>query len=312
MKDIPEEYPEKYDEPLEDLDKEKEENKDWDGWDDKQFVLAQLQEDGLRLKHAHPDLKKDTEIVNVALDNNGLAIQYAYYLLTLHEDLVTKAIMQNPFSIRHVGDPFQIDRQFVHLAIHKLLSELSKILENDQLNQDSVFVGQHLFFKEGKTEPLYQEQSDEECLVTLLKKQKIQVWVQKNYRANKDDVEFIVDLIEKKMGHGVYLVPEIPHDKNKNSFYLTKEPLTCTYVPNHGEPQDITFHENDRDAVDLQELLVTISKLENFDSTLSLQNILCNKKQTLFNELWDIITSRQKILDDKTLVSTTGVSKKSQ
>ena len=61
-------------------------------WNNKAFVLAVVEESGLALQHASPELQADREVVTEAVQQDGLALKYASQELRADREVVMAAV----------------------------------------------------------------------------------------------------------------------------------------------------------------------------------------------------------------------------
>ena len=83
---------------------------------DKDVVLAAVQQNGFALKYASEELKKDREIVLAAVRQNGYALEYASELKKDRE-IVLAAVRQNGYALEYASEHLKADRMIVLVAI---------------------------------------------------------------------------------------------------------------------------------------------------------------------------------------------------
>lgn len=68
---------------------------------DKELVMAAVQQQGLALQHASAALQGDVEVVLAAVKQNGLAIRLACRSLRSDDGIILAAVMQNGLALEH-------------------------------------------------------------------------------------------------------------------------------------------------------------------------------------------------------------------
>ena len=68
-------------------------------WNDKNFVLNKIKENGEALEYASDDLKNDKEVVLVAVQENGLALLFASYELKKDREILSWAKLSRGESL---------------------------------------------------------------------------------------------------------------------------------------------------------------------------------------------------------------------
>lgn len=74
-------------------------------YDDREIVLAAVQEDGRALEFVDERFKDDREIVLAAVQQNGWALEYASERLRDDDDIVRAAAEQNSDSTWYYASP---------------------------------------------------------------------------------------------------------------------------------------------------------------------------------------------------------------
>lgn len=105
---------------------------------DKSFMMACLEVNGLALEHASNFLKRDKDVVFAAVRNYGSALQYADEILMKDKDFIISCMEINEFSFRHTNDSWKKDRDVVLAAVKKLY--LNFEYANEDLKNEKKFV----------------------------------------------------------------------------------------------------------------------------------------------------------------------------
>jgi hypothetical protein len=96
------------------LDKKEEILEDWNDFD---FVLSQVKQDGYALQFASGRLQDNEDIVREAVKQNGLALCYASERLKDNEDIVKIAVKQNGWALRYASERLQDNEEIVREAV---------------------------------------------------------------------------------------------------------------------------------------------------------------------------------------------------
>ena len=80
---------------------------------DREVVLAAVQQDGRALKHASAELRHDREVVLAAVQQHGYVLEHASANLQEDRELVLAAVQQNGEAIRYAADTLLADDAFV-------------------------------------------------------------------------------------------------------------------------------------------------------------------------------------------------------
>jgi hypothetical protein len=77
-------------------------------------LIADLQENGLRLNNYKPEYKKNRTLVLTAVKNNGMALKYAHESMKSNKDIAENAIIQNIESAQFFSDSLKNDVAWPH------------------------------------------------------------------------------------------------------------------------------------------------------------------------------------------------------
>ena len=77
---------------------------DWNNFD---FVLSKVKQDGMALYYASNELKDNGEIVKIAVKQKGWALYYASEKLRDNEEIVKEAVKQNGFAFQFASENLQ-------------------------------------------------------------------------------------------------------------------------------------------------------------------------------------------------------------
>lgn len=103
-------------------------------WDDKEFVITQITQNGFSLQHASNRLKDDKEVVIAAVSQNGYSFQYASTRLKNDFDVAIVAVSDAGAVIRDVPKTI-INKKIVLAAVKECgnsLSYVPKQFQNDK------------------------------------------------------------------------------------------------------------------------------------------------------------------------------------
>ena len=85
--------------------------------EDRDIVLAAVQQNGIALRYAAEPLKADRGIVLAAVLQNGEALRYADEPLKADRGIVLVAVQQNGWALQYVAEPLKADRGIVLAAV---------------------------------------------------------------------------------------------------------------------------------------------------------------------------------------------------
>ena len=87
--------------------------------EDRDIVLAAVQQNGIALEYAAEPLKADRGIVLAAVQQNGIALRYADEPLKADRDIVLAAVLQDGKALRYAAEPLKADRGIVLAAVQQ-------------------------------------------------------------------------------------------------------------------------------------------------------------------------------------------------
>ena len=102
---------------------------------DRDFVLAAVQEDGYSLEYASEELRNDREIVLAAVQENGYALEYASEELRNDREFVLAAVQTVWYALEYASEELRNDREIVLAAVQTdgcALDYASDELRNDR------------------------------------------------------------------------------------------------------------------------------------------------------------------------------------
>lgn len=102
---------------------------------DKEIVMAAVQQYGYALEHASEMLKNDKDIVLAAVTNVGYSLEYAGETLKDDKDVVFAAVTNYGGALEFAGDTLKNDQEIVTAAVHSYplsLEWASEALRQDQ------------------------------------------------------------------------------------------------------------------------------------------------------------------------------------
>ena len=102
---------------------------------DKELVLMAVQQDGLELQFASPELRRDKDIVLAAVQHNGQALRFAGPELRNTKEIILAAVQQDGSALRYASPELRNTKPIVMTAVvqHGLTLEYaSKELQNDK------------------------------------------------------------------------------------------------------------------------------------------------------------------------------------
>ncbi|EFC42104.1 predicted protein [Naegleria gruberi] len=102
---------------------------------DREIVMAAVNENGRTLKYASSELRNDFEIVKTAARNNRRALWYASKQLSSNKEIVMTAVKSNGLSLEYMPTQIRNDRKIVKIAIQEngnALGYASKELKSDK------------------------------------------------------------------------------------------------------------------------------------------------------------------------------------
>ena len=88
-------------------------------WDDFDFVLSKVKQNGYALYYASDELKNNEEIVKEAVKQKGLALKFASKRLQDDEEIVREAIKQDEWAFPYVSEKLKNNEEIVKIAIRK-------------------------------------------------------------------------------------------------------------------------------------------------------------------------------------------------
>jgi hypothetical protein len=99
---------------------------------DKEVVLAAVQDDGMSLQYASPNLKNDYDVVMAAVKNNGMSLQHASPNLKDNYGIVLAAVENNWDVYKYIGEKWRGKDGFELLvgAIKNILKKAKRFLYN--------------------------------------------------------------------------------------------------------------------------------------------------------------------------------------
>ena len=86
-------------------------------WNNEEFVLEAVKQDGDSLYYASTRLQDNGQIVLEAVKKNGLSLYFASYRLKDNEQIVLEAVKQDGDSLYHASKRLQDNEQFVLEAV---------------------------------------------------------------------------------------------------------------------------------------------------------------------------------------------------
>ena len=93
---------------------------------DREIVLAAVNNNGYALIHASQELRNDREIVLAAI-NNGCSLYLVSEELKRDREIVMAAVTQNGYDLKHASLELQYDREIVLAAIKQNRNALSYV-----------------------------------------------------------------------------------------------------------------------------------------------------------------------------------------
>ena len=88
-------------------------------YNDKEFMLAAVQQDVWALRFASARLKDDPEFMLAAVQQNGWALQFASDRLKDDKEVVLAAVQQNGTVLEYASDTLKADKEFMLEAVQQ-------------------------------------------------------------------------------------------------------------------------------------------------------------------------------------------------
>ena len=112
--------------------------------DDKDVVMAAVQQNGMALYFASERLRDDKDVVMAAVHQIGTALYFASDELRNDKDVVLKAVQQNGMTLRYASERLRGDKDVVMAAVHQY--EWALIYASKELRDDfaSLYVSPRL------------------------------------------------------------------------------------------------------------------------------------------------------------------------
>ena len=87
-------------------------------WENKQYVLNRIKEDGYNFQYASPELQDNEEVLISAMKNtSGRAIKYASPRLRDNEKLITEAVTSSGYNLQYASDRLRDNEEIAMIAI---------------------------------------------------------------------------------------------------------------------------------------------------------------------------------------------------
>lgn len=99
---------------------------------DRDIVLAGVEQSGMTLKYASKEHQNHKEIVLAAVKQNGMALQFANYDLKSNKDIVAAAYNQNPDSLKYASYDLQIK---INRELYRKKNDITK---PDHYSQENI------------------------------------------------------------------------------------------------------------------------------------------------------------------------------
>lgn len=110
----------------------------WHGEENRDVVLAGVEQNSLALWSASAELKADRELVMAAVTKNGLALEFAAVELKADRGIVMAAVAQNWQALEHTAPELLADREVALTAVAQHESALSLVAREFQADRDLV------------------------------------------------------------------------------------------------------------------------------------------------------------------------------
>jgi Domain of unknown function (DUF4116) len=104
-------------------------------YNDRDFMLAAVKQDGLALEDANEQFKDDREVVLAAVQQNGWALEDASEQFKEDRDFMLAAVQRNGLALRFASEQLKDDREVVLAAVQQnglVLRDASEQLKGDR------------------------------------------------------------------------------------------------------------------------------------------------------------------------------------
>ncbi len=105
---------------------------------DREIVLAAVQQNGWALQYAHESLQKDREIVLTAVQQTAWVLQFAHASLQEDRQIVLAAVKQNGWAVQYANESLQKDREIFLAAVKQYSWALQFADENLKKDREIV------------------------------------------------------------------------------------------------------------------------------------------------------------------------------
>ena len=111
-------------------------------YNDKNQMLAAVQENGFALEHASEELKNDKDVVLAAVQQTGFALMYAGAELQEDKDIALTAVKQNGRALYEASEQLKNDRDVVLAAVkqkgHALMFASAELKDDNEVVRAAV------------------------------------------------------------------------------------------------------------------------------------------------------------------------------
>jgi hypothetical protein len=195
---------------------------------DEEIVLAAVQQNGLALQFASPEIQAESAIVLKAMQQNVLAFRHASEELKDDYDFVLKAVQQNGLALRYAPVQFQANREIVLAAVQQNILAFMVVPSVFKADREFILeaVKQNGWALRWATEDL---KKDREIVLKAVQQNGLAL----EHAASelRNDREIVLAAVQQNGAAHAYAAPELKNEIRSNLIAFTAPSNKKTEVP---------------------------------------------------------------------------------